>query len=91
MEIVVKKGQSIFDIAINATGNILNAFYIAEHNDLDIDDLIDAGDVIEIPDGLVNDDSVLKYYMENNIESGTLETVSGGIGEMGIEMDFIIN
>lgn len=91
--------QSFFDVAIQLTGDSKNAFSIAVANELMLTDELTPGDIIEIPDTLIIDDKILKYYELKALQPATalteleIDEVIGceGIGCWIIENDFIIS
>ena len=70
MEITVLHNQSLFDIAIQHTGNVMNAFAIALENKISIGESLTSGRIISIPNVIVNSD-ILNYYKNKNINPGT--------------------
>ena len=61
MQIIVLNSQSLFDIAIQHTGNVMNAFAIALENNISIGESLTPGRIISIPNVIVNSD-ILNYY-----------------------------
>lgn len=99
MTVTVLNNQSLFDIATQVTGNSLNALVIAQANELNPSDDLVAGDEVEIPKGLVNDEDILRYYQANEILPATaltqtdIDEIQGceGIGCWAIEIDFVVS
>jgi len=60
--ITVLHNQSLLDVAIQWTGNIVNAFEIAKANNISITEQLSAGTALVIPDSITADFSVLSYY-----------------------------
>ena len=94
----VKAGQSIFDIALQATGNADYALPIALSNGLCLTEQLTPGIILEIPSDIYPEREVLQVYREKNILPATATTAQqeainpfGGIGYMGIEIDFIVS
>lgn len=88
--------QSILDIALQAGGGIEAAIEIATRHDTGISEDIDPG--LEIEATTVANALVLERYTARNarpatgISTADRETLPyGGIGYMGIEMDFIVS
>lgn len=88
--------QSLLDIAIQTSGSVEAAFELAEKNDIAISAEI-ARDA-ELDTVAVADKIVLSRYEARNIRPATelspedLEAVPyGGIGFMGIEIDFVVS
>lgn len=90
--IKVLKGQSLFDIAVQETGSVENVFELAFANDLSITDILQAGTEIIIPDTIEKDKNVYGYYNRLELKPATdIGAQKGGIGYMGIQIDFIIS
>lgn len=94
----IKVGQSIVDIALQATGNADQALPIALSNGLCLTEQLTPGAILEIPQGTHVDMDVLEVYREKNILPATATTSQqealnpfGGIEYMGIEIDFIVS
>ncbi len=95
----VYQHQSILDVAIQLTGTIDNALWIAKENELNPSDDLTAGMVLIIPYGLVNDIEILKYYILNKIlpatalTQGDIDIIIGceGIECWAIEIDFKVS
>ena len=77
MEITALQGQSIFDIAIQHSGNIEAVISIAMANDVSVTDKIRPGEKMNIP--ALIDRRVLNYYRINNIIPAT--TINDGLLE----------
>lgn len=65
--ITVKDSQSLFDIALQYCGTVESAFAIAQANDISITDVLMPGSFLNIPDDIVQDTDVLKYYSQNSV------------------------
>lgn len=88
-KIRVAAGQNIGDIAVQYCGTHQAIFEIARLNGMSVTDEVSAGTEIVVPD--VIDRRVRKIYVEGNYFPATNgEILSGGIGSMGIEFDFIV-
>lgn len=70
MEIIVLHNQTFLDIAIQYTGNVHNAFYIALANGYTVSEKIIPGTIISLPINQKNTD-VLRYYNEKKILPAT--------------------
>lgn len=95
MKIKVKDRQSLIDIAVQTSGNMESSLAIAIKNDIAISQELQD---IELETAEVGNQLVLTRYRAENIRPATeisqkeAELVPfGGIGFMGIEIDFIIN
>lgn len=93
----VKQGQSFWDLVVQLTGDIDNAFAMSLLNDRSTTDLLALGDTI-LPNGQIKK-NVVNLFTEDNIPA-TYEAYPsndvnapniGGIGFMGIEETFIIS
>lgn len=98
MEVIAKVRQSLLDIALQETGNADNALQIAIANNIAATHKLIAGDVLNIPNGIEKNMDVLEVYREKRVSPATAPTTqqeainpSGGIGYMGIEIDFIVS
>jgi hypothetical protein len=69
--ITVLQGQSLFDIAIQYTGNEKAAIDIARANRLDVTDELTAGMSIIIPDGIEKNRAIVDYYLAERIAPAT--------------------
>lgn len=87
--IEVKYRQSLFDIAIQYTGDVGNAVKIADLNGVSVTDTIPAGTMINVEIDETN--NIVRDFTEKGTYPGTLAEPDGGIGSMGIGMDFIIH
>lgn len=88
--------QSLLDIAIQTSGSVEAAFELAAKNDIAISEEL-ARDA-ELETVAVADKIVLSRYAARNLRPATelspedLEAVPyGGIGFMGIEIDFVVS
>jgi 2',3'-cyclic-nucleotide 2'-phosphodiesterase (5'-nucleotidase family) len=95
MEVRVLNGQSLFDIAIQAAGNVEAVFDIALANGLGITDDLPAGTLLVIP--AVANRQVADYYRTNNILPATGISVTDaaalqeGIEFWFVEYDFVVS
>ena len=93
MEILVLHNQSIFDIAIQHTGSVFNAFKIAVANGLAVSDILGPGNKLMIPGNIENNGDILNYYTAKKIQpatalvAGTIEAEKG-IGWMQVGTNF---
>jgi hypothetical protein len=96
--ITIRSGQSLFDIALQFTGDVINTYAIALANGKSITDALVTGETIEIPDGLVVATRELKYLRSFGILPATGVAIDQenilipelGIGTMAIGTTFII-
>lgn len=97
--ITVLSGQSLFDISIQYTGDVMNAFAIALENGKSVTDNLLVGESLVIPEGIKTATKELKYLSSLEIFPATgitgdqeyLTTQSFGIGTMVIEKTFIVS
>lgn len=96
MKVKPLERQSVLDIAIQTSGGVEAAFALSVKNDIAISAEI-ARDA-ELETVVVVDKTVLSRYEARNIRPATelspedLEAVPyGGIGFMGIEIDFVVS
>ena len=90
--------QTWFDISIQSTGSVVNAFAIAMANGRSVTDLISAGEKIVIPKELDSLNREIVFFESKNIipatgiTKDTLEQINPilGIGTMAIESTFIV-
>lgn len=87
--------QSLLDIAVQTSGSVEAAFDLAAANDVSVSEPLPAGMQIETVATI--DKLVLERYMARQIRPATelsdeeIEVApSGGIGYMGIEVDFMV-
>ena len=67
----VLSGQNFFDLSIQYTGIVDNAFKIAQANGKSVSAVLKAGDLIVIDDSLPKQAKVLQYYEARNIIPST--------------------
>lgn len=71
MQIVVLHNQSLLDVCLQHTGSIESVFELAMANDLAITDDVQAGQILELPEGIAMDKDILNYYKAKNIQPAT--------------------
>lgn len=89
-DIKVLSGQSLFDVAIQESGGVEAAFDLALLNGISITGALAAGSML-LGVGVVNK-LVADYYRAKRLKPATGRNVefAGGIGEMAIEINFIV-
>lgn len=94
--VIVVSGQSLLDIAVQAAGSVEAAFEIAAANGLSVTDELTAGMSLAIP--TVHNQAVADRFRvaglipKSGLRPEDIEAAPfGGIGYMGIEIDFIIS
>lgn len=85
MEITVLHNQSLFDVAIQHTGNVMNAFKIAQANAISITAVLASGSVLSIPEGVEINRDVKTYYAAKNIQPATAWSGEASEGEQELE------
>lgn len=87
--------QSLLDIAVQTSGGVEAAFDLAAANDVSVSESLEAGAQLETAP--VADKMVLERYTARQIRPATelsdeeIEAAPfGGIGYMGIEVDFMV-
>ena len=87
--------QSLLDIAVQTSGGVEAAFDLAAANDVSVSEPLEAGAQLETAP--VADKMVLERYTARQIRPATelsdeeIEAAPfGGIGSMGIEVDFMV-
>ena len=87
--------QSLLDIAVQTSGGVEAAFDLAAANDVSVSEPLEAGAPLETAP--VADKMVLERYTARQIRPATelsdeeIEAAPfGGIGYMGIEVDFMV-
>lgn len=99
MTVTILHNQSFFDVAIQHTGNVMNAFAVAAANGMSITALLASGAVINIPKGLSFNNDLYSFYKAKQIQPATAwtgETENGeqeleGIGYWIIEKNFKVS
>lgn len=92
MQVTGKQGQWIGDITVRETGSFETIIEMGLVNNMSITDFLEAGTMVEITEPI--DKRIMSYYDINAIYPATTiqerETL-GGIGYMGIAIDFIVS
>lgn len=91
--------QSFLDLAIQLTGTVENSFWIAQVNKMNPSDELSPGVEIEIPEELITNREILKYFTINKITPATAlteqdqDTITGceGIGCWAIGINFKVS
>lgn len=97
-KVKVLSGQSLFDIAVQYTGNVVNTYAIALANNKSVTEKLTLGEILLIPAGLLIASRELKYLTSLEIVPATAITVDQdtvlipklGIGTMVIGSTFIV-
>nr|BFF39080.1 hypothetical protein BACY1_08850 [Tenacibaculum mesophilum] len=99
MLVTVLNNQSLFDLAMQLTGDAMNALEMAKDNGLNPSENLVPGVDLKVSEGLVKDEGILQYYKNNAIRPATGLTQSNiddiigceGIGCWAIEIDFKVS
>lgn len=93
MKVTVLQDQSLWDIAIQTTGDVSGIFAIAELNDLEITEQLKPGQILIVPDRAENDRVVKIYKADKLIPATEIDRnfIVEGIEIWGIEIDFEVS
>lgn len=93
----VLNGQSLMDIAVQEYGSADAALDIAAENNMAVHDRIAAGYILTLPDRGIDDNRTVTAFRLRNCRPATALNeedrilLSGGIGNMGINIDFVVS
>lgn len=90
--ITVQKAQNIYDIALTWYGSVDKITQLEADNPIirDLNSTVTEGNVLRISPAYITNKMLYNYYRNNKIIVNTGNTKMGGIGQMGIEVDFIV-
>ncbi|MHA3046007.1 hypothetical protein JSO59_001360 [Riemerella anatipestifer] len=95
MQITALHNQTLLDVCLQHTGTIEGVFELAMANDLSITDDVQAGAVLQLPEGIKTDRDIFNYYTSKNIQPATAITEvvekCEGIGCWAIGVDFKVS
>ena len=99
MKATAKERQTLLDIALLTGGHIETVLTLAEANGMSITDRLEDGRVLTVPEPVEGGDTrTVELYKAHKIEPATEVSPDdmsacpyGGIGFMGIEIDFIVS
>lgn len=99
MRVVVKDRQTVLDVAVQYGGSVETAMEIAAANGVSITERLDDGQELSVPEPLSNGDArTVALYGAHGVEPATEASAEdmascpyGGIGFMGIEIDFKVS
>ncbi|MBD5240578.1 MAG: hypothetical protein HDS59_00615 [Barnesiella sp.] len=99
MKATAKERQTLLDIALLTGGHIETVFALAEANGMSITDRLEDGRILTVPEpGEGGDTRTVELYKAHKVEPATEVSSDdmsacpyGGIGFMGIEIDFIVS
>jgi len=88
----VNDNQSLFDIALQVSGNFVSAFDIAQINDLSLTDRLSDGMILTVPDDVQDKTVVMEYNRYGICPATEIETDPDMkyIGNMIIGADFMV-
>lgn len=97
MQTTTRNNQTLLDIAVQECGTVEAAFEIAERNGLALTDELNTGQKLDIVMTTTREESVVQELAADRIKPATAPSAEetelvpyGGIGFMGIEIDFVI-
>lgn len=89
-EVTVLEGQSLFDLAVQTAGSVEAVFALAVANGLGITGTLQPGQLLATV--TVREQGIYAYYRAKGLAPATGRVeLPGGIGYMGIGIDFIIS
>ena len=99
MKATVKERQTLLDDALQTGGHNETVLALAEANGMSITDRLEDGRVLTIPEPVESGDTrTVELYKAHKVEPATEVSPDdmsacpyGGIGFMGIEIDFIVS
>lgn len=99
MKTRAKERQTLLDVALQMGGHLETVLAIAEANGLSVTERLEEGQELMLPEGAAGGDArTAELYVAHGIEPATeagAEDVAacpyGGIGFMGIEVDFEVS
>lgn len=94
MQSISKQGQWLGDITVREAGSIEGLIDMAVKNEMSATDALEIGTLLQNPDPI--NKRVINYYKRNDIHPATAsdykgEQIGGGIGNMGIEINFVVS
>ncbi|MDO5609074.1 MAG: hypothetical protein Q4G08_11535 [Capnocytophaga sp.] len=98
MKITALHNQSLFDIALQHTGTINGVFELATANGKSVTDDLSAGQILTVPENILTDNDIKKYYTAKAILPATAFTSEDiqiierqeGISVWAVNVDFVI-
>ena len=93
MQTTTRNNQTLLDIAVQECGTVEAAFEIAERNGLALTDELNTGQKLDIVMTTTREESVVQDRINPATAPSAEETEMvpyGGIGFMGIEIDFVV-
>ncbi|MDB0600685.1 hypothetical protein PL373_05910 [Tenacibaculum maritimum] len=95
----VLNNQTLIDLSGQLTGSVVNAILIAQENNINITEELSPGQILQVPEEMIIDSTILHYYTINELEPATgltayhKDIIDGcqGIGCWTIDVDFIVS
>lgn len=99
MKTTAKERQSMLDMALQCGGHVETALALAVANELSVTDRLEDGQELTVPEPVAGGDArTVRLYRAHGIEPATEASVEetgacpyGGIGFMGVEIDFEVS
>lgn len=99
MKTTAKERQTLLDVALQSGGHVETALALAEANGLSVTDRLEDGQELTVPEPLeAGDARTVRLYRALGVEPATEASADdmaacpyGGIGFMGIEIDFFVS
>lgn len=99
MKARAKERQTLLDIALQTGGHIETVLALAEANGMSIADRLEDGRIVTVPEPVEGGDArTVELYRAHKVEPATEASADdvaacpyGGIGYMGIEIDFMMS
>lgn len=99
MKTTAKERQSMLDMALQCGGHVETALALAVANELSVTDRLEDGQELTVPEPVdVGNARVVRLYRAHGVEPATEVNAEdmqccpcGGIGHMGLEIDFEVS
>ncbi|WP_289740922.1 hypothetical protein [Muribaculum intestinale] len=99
MKTTAKERQSMLDMALQCGGHVETALALAVANELSVTDRLEDGQELTVPEPVdVGNARVVRLYRAHGVEPATEVSAEdmqccpcGGIGYMGLEIDFEVS
>lgn len=99
MKVKAKEGQTLLDVALQSGGHVETVLALAAANGLSVTDRLEDGQELTVPEPVEDRDArTVRLYRAHGVEPATEASPDdmtacpyGGIGFMGIEIDFEIS
>lgn len=72
----VNAGQNIFDVCMEQTGGFDGFIELLNGNEMGFNDVLNAGDSLEVPEQLVQDSTVVLFFSNDRVNTGELDVFS---------------